>query len=79
MDELDNSCPIDLLVLPRVSAELGGCSEPARSTSLLSDVVGMPATSPASDMGTSAASLSEGGRSFSHEPDSSRALNWMLR
>ena len=59
VDNSDNADSVDLLVLPGVSAELGRCSEPAGSAPLLSNMVGVPATPPASDVGTLTPGFSE--------------------
>src|SRR5207247_3469197 len=72
-DNSDNADSIDLLVLPGVSAEGGRCSEPASSTSLLPDMVGVPATPPASDMGTLSSSFPERCGPFCHDPSSSES------
>lgn len=59
LDELDDSESIDLLILPRVSSERRSCSEPTRRASLLSNMVGVAATPPASDVSPLAAGFSE--------------------
>jgi len=58
-DNSDNADSVDLLVLPGVSAERGRCSEPAGGASLLSNMVGVSATPPASDVGTLTPGFSE--------------------
>ena len=56
---LDYSCSIDLLVLPRVSAEGSGGSEPAGGAPLLPNMVGVAAAPPASDVGSFSPRLAE--------------------
>ena len=72
-DNSDNADSVDLFVLPGVSAERGRRSEPASSTSLLPDMVGVPATPSASDMGTLSSSFPERCGPFCHEPWSSES------
>ena len=67
-DNSDNADSVDLFVLPGVSAERSRCSEPASSTSLLPDMVGVPAAPSASDMGTLSSSFPERCGPFCHEP-----------
>lgn len=65
---LDDSGPIDLLVLPGISAKLCDGSEPTSSASLLPDMVGVTTTPAAPDMGAFSSSFSERGCSLSHRP-----------
>ena len=66
MEESDDSDPVDLLVLPRVSTQLCRGSESTGSAPLLPNVVRVTAAPPASDMGALAPGFSEGGRSLGH-------------
>ena len=57
---------VDLLVLPRISSERSGSSEPACRAPLLSNVVRMAATPPAPDVSSFSPGLAERGGPFSH-------------
>ncbi len=63
---LDDTGSIDLFVLPRVSSERCGGSEPAGGASLLSDMVGVAAAPPASYVGSLSPSFAERGGSLGH-------------
>ncbi len=55
----DDPRSIDLLVLPRISSERSGGSEPASCASLLPNVVRVSAAPPASDVGSFSPGLAE--------------------
>ena len=55
----DDTGSIDLLVLPRVSSEGSGGSEPAGGASLLPNVVGVAAAPPAPDVGSFSSRFAE--------------------
>jgi hypothetical protein len=54
---LDDSCPVDLLVLPGVASKLGDLAEATCGAAFLSNMVGVSATSPASDVSSLSAGL----------------------
>ena len=68
--ESDNSGPIDLLILPRVSAKLRGRTESTSRASLLPDMIGVASTSSATNVGSPSAGLSERSRTLRHESKS---------
>ena len=55
---LDYSCPVDLLVLPRVASKFCNFSKAASCATFLANVVGVSSTSPASDVGAFSAGFS---------------------
>jgi len=56
--DLNYSRPVDLLILPRVASKLCDLSKAAGCATFLADMVGVSATSPASDMSALSAHLS---------------------
>ena len=56
-----------LLVLPGISSERSGSSEPAGGAPFLPNMVRVAATPPASDVGSFSPGLAERGGPFSHE------------
>ena len=54
---LNDSCPVNLLVLPRVAPKLGDLAEATCSAAFLPNMIGVSATSPASDVSSLSAGL----------------------
>ena len=68
----NDSGPIDLLVLPRISSERGRCSETTGCTSLFPYMVGVAAAPSAADMRAFSACFSEGRGPFGHQSSTTR-------